>query len=39
MVVTTGKWGGELVKDKADQVYGDKRFDFGWWAHNADDVS
>ena len=34
-VVTRGKRSGGVVKEKGGQIYGDKRFDFGWWAHNA----
>ena len=34
--VARGKGVGEVVKGKGGQVYGDgRRFDFGWWAHNA----
>ena len=35
MVVTRGEgWG--VVQGKRGQMYGEeRRFDFGWWAHNA----
>ena len=26
---------GGVVKGKGGQIYGDRKFDFGWWAHNA----
>ena len=35
MVVTRGRRSGEGVKGKWDQIHGDRRLDFGWWAHNA----
>ena len=31
-----GVWKDRVVKGKGGQIYGDrKRWDFGWWAHNA----
>ena len=33
VVIGRMKVGG--VKGKGGQIYGDGRFDFGWWAHNA----
>lgn len=31
-----GKEGGGIMKGREDWLYGDgRRFDFGWWAHNA----
>ena len=36
MIVTSGKGVRGIVKGKAGQIYGiGKRFDFGWWSHNA----
>ena len=29
-----GKGGWGVVIGKMCQTYGDRRFDFGWWAHN-----
>ena len=35
MVVIRGKGDEGLVKVKESEIYGDRRFDFGWWVHNA----